>query len=196
MAGTMNTNSDLTGSLAAGLAPLSRRAFLTAAASGAVLGLAACTPAAPAPSGFKHLSGDEHTLFVKLLPIFLPTESTGLVAPTEVPTLANIDGFFGRFPAELRRNLGLGLKLFDWGALVVGWHFKRFVALDAAAAVAYCARWESGNTVQRGVFGALKQIIYVSYWREPATWPAIGYEGPVTARYGLPRLGNAPLPTE
>lgn len=186
----------VTPSLVAHLAPLSRRAFLTGAASAAALALAACSPAQPPPGEFKHLASDEHRLFVKLLPVFLPVEGTGLVAPMAVPTLANIDGFFGRFPPKLRGDLGLGLKLFDYGALVIGWHFRRFISLDADAARAYCARWESGNTVQRGVFGALKQIIYVSYWREPATWPPIGYEGPVTARYGLPRLGNAPLPPE
>lgn len=185
-----------TPSLAAQLAPLSRRAFVTGAASAAALAMAACSPAIPPSTEYRHLAGDEHRLFVKLLPVFLPVEGTGLVPPLAVPTLANIDAMFGRFPAKLRGDLGLGLKLFDWGAFVVGWHFKRFVSLDAGAARAYCARWESGNTVQRGVFGALKQIIYVSYWREPATWPPIGYEGPVTARYGLPRLGNAPLPSE
>lgn len=191
-----STPAALDTTLAVSLAPLSRRAFLSGAAAGAALGLAACTRSAPAPAGAKHLTGDEHALFTRLLPVFLPTAGTHLVAPTAVPTMANIDGFFGRFPAKLRNDLGIALKLFDYGALVIGWHFKRFVSLDTAAAEQYCIRWESGNTVQRGVFGALKQIIYVSYWREPATWPPIGYEGPVSARYGLPRLGNAPLPTE
>jgi hypothetical protein len=126
----------------------------------------------------------------------LPTEKTALTPPAAVPLLKNVEALLGRLPADVRKDFGLGLRLFEWGPWVIGFHFSRFTNLDPAGAKAYCEAWQSGNTIQRGVFGALKQIIYMSYWREPATWGPIGYDGPVTVRLEIPRLGNAPLPID
>ena len=128
--------------------------------------------------------------------VLLPVSEFGLTPVKDVPVLENIDRLVGRLDPRVRKDFGTGLQLFEYGALVIGWNFARFTNLAPAAAEAYCARWQSGGEIQRGLFGALKQIVCMSYWREAATWPPIHYDGPVTKRYGLPRLGNAPLPAE
>jgi hypothetical protein len=62
------------------------------------------------------------------------------------------------------------------------------------AQAAYVARWASGNALQRKVFGALKQVVSIAYWSDARAWAPIGYDGPITARAQIPRLGAAPLP--
>lgn len=176
------------------LRPLSRRRLLQGAALGAAA-VAACTPATEvtAPGA---LDAAERAIFTRLIAVLLPVKEFGFAPVSSVPVMENIDRLIRRLNPKIRKDFGAGLMLFDYGAVVIGWNFTRFSKLSDAAAEAYCARWQSGGEIQRGLFGALKQIVGMSYWREPATWPAIGYEGPVTARYGLPRLGDAPPPKE
>lgn len=188
-------HSDLGASLRERLQPLSRRTFLAGAVSGAAW-LAACSSNPPSGSAPHALDETERALFDKLVAVFLPTAGTPLTPPSQVPLYANIESLLGVLPKDVRRDFGIGLLLFEWGPWVVGFHFARFSKLSDEAAHAYCAQWQSGNVVQRGVFGALKQIIYMSYWRNAATWAPIGYEGPVSARLQIPRVGNAPLPVE
>jgi hypothetical protein len=172
---------------------LSRRRLFRIATLGAVA-VAACEPrrVRPAPG----LDATERAIFTKLVAVMLPTAELGLTPAGSLPIEANIARVVEGLAPAVRKDFGAGLMLFEYGAFVIGWNFARFTRLGPEAATDYCARWQSGGDIQRGLFGALKQIVCMSYWREPATWPAIGYEGPVTARFGLPRLGNAPLPQE
>ena len=36
--------------------------------------------------------------------------------------------------------------------------------------------------------------VCVNYWRDQRAAARIDYDGPVTQKWGIPRLGNAPLP--
>ncbi len=184
--------------LADALAPLSRRRFFLGAAAGLGTTVAACTSgsATGLPADLQTLTPGEYRLFQRLAAVFLPTTAVGLTPVEKVPLFRNIDHMLGLLPEPLRNDLGLGLKLFDYGSYVIGWHFSPFHRLDDASAETYCRAWQDGNEIQRGLFQALRQIVYMSYWREPDTWAPIDYDGPVTAKWGIPRLGNAPLPAE
>lgn len=191
------SDADIARAVRVQLSPLSRRGFLEAAVAAAAVAsvpVGGCgLRGAAVPMGL----GPDHDIFKQLLSVFLPTApETKLLPTSEVPVLENLDTLLLRFPPDLRRDLGTGLRLFDYGAIFIGFHFKSFSSLDDEAATAYCRRWEQGNTTQRGLMHALRQIIFSSYWREPATWPPIGYDGPVTAPYRIPSLGNAPLPLD
>ena len=78
----------------------------------------------------------------------------------------------------------------------LGWHFSSFIKLDQASAVGYVDRWQSGNELQRGVMTALKKLVYTAYWRDERTWAAVSFDGPVSDKWGLKNLGNAPMPAE
>ena len=185
-------------SLVAPLGAMTRRKWLKSAlvltaATGAVY----CSPAKKIelPADITNLSQSEFSLFQKVIEVFLPVDQWKMIPTGQTSLLRNIDNLFRHIPAKTRGDLGIGLKLFNYGPIVMGWHFTSFANLSLQDAAAYCEKWQNGNLVQRGVFGALKQIVYMSYWREPVTWGPIGYDGPVSKRNGYARLGNAPLPT-
>ena len=73
---------------------------------------------------------------------------------------------------------------------------KRFTALSDTEAAQFCDAWGNGDQPpQRGLAMGLKKLVQLSYWANPATWAPLGYDGPMTQRLGIKRLGNAPLPT-
>lgn len=191
----------------AALAPVSRRRFLrwtllgaasvTAVGAGVVAVLRR-SPAddMPVPDTLRHLSASEYHLFARALSVLLPVQGTALPAVSEIPVLETIDSMIGMLAPGVRKELAAGLTLFDHGALVSGWHGKRFVDLDDAAVHDYFERWSRGNTIQKALATVVKKFVYVAYWRDPRTWPAIEFDGPVSDRWGIPSLGNTPLPVE
>jgi hypothetical protein len=191
----------------AALAPVSRRRFLrwtlfgaasvTAVGAGVVAVLRRSPVDALAiPSSIRHLSASEYHLFARALPVLLPVQGTALPAVSEIPVLETIDSMIGMLAPGVRKELAAGLTLFDHGALVSGWHGKRFVDLDDEDVHAYFERWSRGNTIQKALATVVKKFVYVAYWRDPRTWPAIEFDGPVSDRWGIPSLGNTPLPVE
>ena len=197
----MNERDAIVRDLEEKLRPVSRRAFLggslTAGAATATMGLVGCSTEFPGrPGDIKDLDDKEYAIMHKLTRVILPmTPETGFVSLEKVPVLKNLDDLFATFPAKLRGDLSTGLALFNYGALVIGWHFKSFLSLNDEDALSYARAWESGSTnLQRGLFTALKQVIILSYWKEPVTWGPVGYKGPFTKPNGIPRIGNRPLP--
>ena len=183
------------------LGPFTRRRVLVALGGLGVFvaaGLRACVPslATTKPDELRTLTADEYRLFSKLVPLVLPTAGSRLTPTDEIPVLKNLDEAFGGIDPKLRDDLGKGLMLFDLGAVVLGGSLTRFVNLDETAALAYCEKWQSGSSVQRAIFNAIKQFVCVSYWRDPRTWGPVEYDGPVSDKNNLPRLGNAPMPEE
>ncbi len=148
----------------------------------------------PVPGWVRHLHANEYHLMRRLIPALLPVAGTNLTPPEQVPVLRNIDAMMGQLRPTVRQDLAKGLVLMDNAAVVSGWHGQRLVDLEPESARAYFDAWTRGNSIQRAVQGAVKQFVYTSYWREPATWPPVKFDGPVTEEWGLEYLGNAPLP--
>ncbi|MBQ0753567.1 MAG: hypothetical protein KBT87_02690 [Gammaproteobacteria bacterium] len=148
------------------------------------------------PVGQQSLSAAEYHLFRRAAAVLLPTEGRVFAPLAQIPVLENIDSMLALLAPAVRDELSIGLALFDHGALVSGWHGKRFVDLNNAQALDYFDRWATGNTIQRTLATVVKKMVYVAYWRDANTWPAIEFDGPVSDRWGLASLGNAPLPTD
>lgn len=186
--------------LAEDLAALSRRAFLKAGLVTAIgtstLLTMGCSSEAPLDPGLKVLTPSQQALFARLVDVLLPTQGTAMADTRSVPVLANVDHLLAGLEPKVREDLGAAMMLFEYGSLVLGGHFSRFTRLDDADAIAYIEDWQHGNTIQRGVAATLKRLVYASYWRDEKTWAPVDYDGPVTVRWGLPSLGNAPLPAE
>lgn len=199
MANLLN-NKELSAQIEAGLAPLNRRAFLKAGLGVAVAATSlmtlGCSSEAPVNAALKTLSASQQALFQRMIQILLPTKGTSLAPADSVPVLANIDHLFSGLDAKVLGDLEGATMLFEHGSLLLGGHFSRFTRLDDADALAYIESWQNGNSLQRGIVTTLKKMVYASYWRDEKTWAPVDYDGPVTERWGLPSLGNAPLPAE
>ncbi|RMF15948.1 MAG: hypothetical protein D6761_07005 [Candidatus Dadabacteria bacterium] len=173
-----------------------RRAVIAGgAAATATLSLPACTSGSKGDSAKLPHIGDDLAVVEQIVDTLLAIDEGSPFVPIEkTDTMANIDRLFATLPDHVRSDLSKGLTLFNLAAIVLGWYFRPFTALDRADRIAYARRWETGNKTQQGLLFALKQIVYVSYWREEITWGPIQYDGPVTRRLGIARQGLTPLP--
>lgn len=195
-----SNNQMLSDEIASSLAPLNRRSFLKAglgmAISSTSLLTLGCSSEAPVDIALKSLSPAQQQLFQRLIEVLLPVGKTGLTSAESVPVLANIDKLFAGLDSKVRGDLEGATVLFEYGSVLLGGHFSRFTRLNDADAVSYIDDWQNGNSIQRGVITTLKKLVYASYWRDDKTWAPVGFDGPVTVRWGIPSLGNSPLPVE
>lgn len=128
-------------------------------------------------------------------PLVLP-DVAPLISAGQIEIEKNVDALLTLMDADILKDLDMAAALFDYGASVLGWHFARFSSLNDEEAIAYIERWQNGVPLQRGVVTVFKKLLYASYWRDPATWVPLGFDGPVSERWGLPSLGNAPFPED
>ena len=181
---------------------LTRRELLKLSLGAGALGLAApllpgCGPPAdapPRPEGLSHLSDLEYAVLERAAPVVLPPPGDGLPDHRQLPVFENLDRFFAAFPAPIRGQVADGIKLFEYGAVVVGWHFRAFTRLSDDDARDYIVRWRTGAAVQKAVYQLLTRALISCYWQCPATWKPVGYRGPLYLRETIQSLGNAPLP--
>lgn len=178
------------------LQPLSRRALLKA---GVITGVGISTLATVGcgqkpNSDAGAMPSEEAIVFDKLVAIMFPDNSV-LFSAREIPITANVHHLLSLIDPGVRADLSVAVKLFEYGALVLGWHFTRFSQLTDDDAIAYVDAWQNGNDLQRGIMSALKKLVYTAYWQDERTWGAVAFDGPVSDKWGLKKLGNAPLPT-
>lgn len=182
------------------LAPMKRRRFLTMAVHGLLVAgagslVSACTesPVGDMDAG-KALSSSQMAFFQRLAQILLPTDGTEMAPLESVPVLRNLDEMFNGMSAQIRSDLGKAIDLFEYGGLVMGWNFSRFTRMSEQDAVLYIDSWQAGHPVLLGIATVLKKLVYAAYWRDARTWGALQFAGPVSETWGLPSLGEAPLP--
>lgn len=175
---------------------LYRRSFtkLTVLTGASVLVLPACRDGAATPPNEVTLTSDERNLLERFAEVFLPTDGSSLKPRSEVPVVDNIEHAFTLLDAPTLEQVRIGLKLFDYGAVLIGLHFARFVNLSAERRLAYIKRWEQGIEIQRGISTLLKKLVCYGYWQDIEAGRAIGYQGPVSDAGGIASLGNAPIP--
>lgn len=180
---------------------LGRRDFLrlcSAAASLAAVG-AALAPAravAALPTGIAHMSDAEYAVFRRLMEVALVTDGTRLVPVKDVPVLQTLDAaLLATMEPHILAGLKGGIAYFNDGPRAQ--FGQPFVALGDAQARAFLDAWaDSPEVPQRALAVGLKKLIGLAYWANPPTWLPLGYDGPVTRRWGLESLGNAPMPKD
>lgn len=150
------------------------------------------------PTGIAALTDSEYQLFVAVCSSALPREGNaqGLTPWTQLPVLKNIDHLVAGVPPHARADVGKAFLLLDHAPILAGFHGKRFVDLPLDDARAFLRDWSQGNSLQRAVSNLARRLAYISYWREPGSWAAVEFDGPVMGKWGLLRYGNAPLPPE
>lgn len=179
----------------AAIGRLQRRDFLRfAAAAGAATGLAGVAHAS-LPAGVKFMSEPEAAVFTRLAQVVLPVTGSPLAPWTPDGLLQTLDAaLLAGMEPHILAGLKGGVTYFDEGPMAT--YKKRFTALSDAEATQFCDAWgNSAEPPQRGLAMGLKKLVQLSYWANPGTWAAVGYDGPMTQRLGIKRLGNAPLPT-
>lgn len=198
----MNNNDNPSSLILAGLEPLSRRSLLvsgarTAAVAASLLTLPRELVAAESqgvdgvPPSIRNLSEVEYRVLDKLRIVMLPTQKFSLPSSTQVPTMENVDAWTSKLNERTRLLLTVGAQTLEYGSL---YRFSRFSQMSDARATKHVHNWQTGNVVQRGVMTSLKMLLTLSYWQDLRTWPALQYDGPVSDRWGIRTLGNAPLP--
>lgn len=195
----MNNKFPLPPEFLAGLEPVSRRRFLSggarlAAVAGSALALPGQVLAAEKglPAGIKHMSLVEYRVLDKIRVIMLPTQKFGLPSTTEVPVMQNVDVLMSKLDARPRLLVRLAINSIEYGG--VFWRFSRFSAMSDERALKRVKDWQTGNMVERGFISSLKMMVTFGYWQDHRTYPGLEYDGPVTEKWGIRRLGNAPLP--
>lgn len=192
---------ELEARLQSGLGPLSRRGFLRA---GAILGTgvasgvwgvrdALASESMEMPASIRYLTPLEYRVLDKIRTIFFAPEKFDMPTTVEIPVLENVDAMVGRLNKSVRSNIGLAVRLFEFSS---GYRLTRFSSMDDEAARKYLEKWQNGLSFQRGLITTLKAVIGLGYWRDERTWKALDYDGPVTVKWGIKKLGNAPLPRD
>ena len=138
----------------------------------------------------------EYKVFHRLMEVTLPVEGTPLAPLSDIPVMKTLnDALLGAMPPHALDGLKEGIKLFDEGPLET--YEKRFSELDDDKAAAFCdACADSADPILRGLATGLKKLVALSYWANPPTWEALGYDGPVSDSWDLVSLGVAPMPSE
>lgn len=192
--------------LRADLAPISRRGFLkkTVWVSAGVVAVAAGGFAilhrsekdkTALPADIHALNLQEYLLFSRLVQVMLPTQGSTLIDPAQISLVKHIDYLLGNLRPDIRQQLGMGLALFDNAAILSGGRWGRFIDLPDAEATAYLDRWVNSKRVpQRAIASAAMRLVKAGYWADPATWPGVDFEGPVSKKWGMVPQGNSPLP--
>lgn len=182
-----------------GLQSLSRRRFLKAGLSVGVglaalaHGVAAGAVEAPPAVSYKYLGEVEVRVLDKLRSLLLPNEKAGLPSSDDVQVMRNLDAQMGQLGPKARDDLSLAIRGLEYGTLL---SFSRFSRLDDAAAHKQLAAWQKGAFFKRGIVATIKSFVLLGYWRDPRTFSFLEYDGPVSQKWGIQRLGNVPLPRE
>ena len=67
--------------------------------------------------------------------------------------------------------------------------------LSPEQARAYVEGWvDSDSLTQRTLGLVASKLTHTAYWMDARTWPAVGFDGPVSKKWGLVPRGNQPLP--
>jgi len=89
-----------------------------------------------------------------------------------------------------RSQVGMALKLFEYGPILFDWRFSRFTALAPAEQDESIASWrDSRFETRRLAYRAMKNLSLLGYYTQDGTWKGIHYLGPVLPRprRGLPQ---------
>jgi hypothetical protein len=97
--------------------------------------------------------------------------------------LASIDRLCLSLDPELVRPLPMLLQAVEWGPWLFDLAFARFTALGDAEKDASLRGWMTSRIALRRLgFQALRNLSLLGWYSQEASWPAIGYAGPLLAR--------------
>jgi hypothetical protein len=101
----------------------------------------------------------------------------------ETPAIFTVDRALLYLDEGQRSQLGMALKLFEYGPMLFDWRLSRFTALGPEEQDVHIAGWrDSRFATRRLAFRAVKNLSFLGYYSQDATWKGIHYLGPVMPR--------------
>jgi len=123
-------------------------------------------------------AGRRRDTFLALADRIVPDEGPSAPGARSDQTLAAAELFLASQDEGTRSKLCLLLAVFEWGAAVKCG--GRFTRLPAGKQDAYMRAWEhSGIQLFRFGFASLRNLVLLSFYTRPESWPMLGYPGPV-----------------
>lgn len=170
-------------------AKVTRRGFLQLAGFSAgmlalsrVRALPAAWAAAPG-GGLQVLSANDARILAAVAERMTDTGDPAMPRFADTDGLRTIDTALRQLPAEVPQQLSWGLWLCEWGPPLCIGKPARFTGLDPAWQDVYLADWaDSRFQMRRQLFQALKNLSYLGYYAQDATWGGIHYGGPLAPR--------------
>jgi Gluconate 2-dehydrogenase subunit 3 len=96
--------------------------------------------------------------------------------PDAVQVALHADAYLANVPEALAADVRALLHLFEHTAHAT----SRFTHLSPDEQDAVLLAWQkSGWLLKRQGFQALRSLCFMGYWRDPSTWPLLGYTGPM-----------------
>lgn len=106
-------------------------------------------------------------------------DQPNVVTPDEVGVAPFVESYIATMPARLRRDFRRFLRFVEQVAPLAVGFTSRFTKLAPADQDEVLSSLEShSNELLRGGFDAVKAALFMGYYRDPRTWPILGYEGP------------------
>jgi hypothetical protein len=160
-----------------------RRGFLGLAAKSAALATLARLPVASALSanGGKtaFFSAYERGILTAVVERMVATGEANAPAVRETRAVEVIDRICAGLDPELSGVLPTLLRLVEWGPAFFDLRFTRFSKLSDAGKDASLRAWMTSRLgPRRRAFYALRNLSYLGYYSQEATWALIGYRGP------------------
>ena len=160
-----------------------RRGFLRLAATSAALAAMARLPVASALSANGSepvfFSEYEREILTRVVERMVATGAPEAPAVRETRTIEVIDRLCAGLDPEVSGVLPTLLRLVEWGPLLFEFTFTRFSKMSDAEQDASLRAWMTSRlALRRRAFYALRNLAYLGYYSQEATWPLIGYRGP------------------
>jgi hypothetical protein len=142
----------------------------------------AAADAAPDASA-RVLDHHERELFLAITERMVETGLPHAPRARDTGALATAERALAALDPALVSALRIALALVDWWPALVELRFTRFTALSPEAQDESLEGWRASRSeLRRRVFYALRNLAFLGYWSQDATWGLVGYPGPWLGR--------------
>jgi hypothetical protein len=160
-----------------------RRGFLSLAAASAALTALSRLPAAAAVAASRcettFFSEHETELLTGVVERMVATGAPDAPAVRETGSIQVIDRICAGLDPGVSGVLPNLLRLVEWGPLLFDFTPTRFSKMSDAEKDASLRAWMTSRLdLRRRAFYALRNLSYLGYYSQDATWGLIGYQGP------------------
>ena len=159
-----------------------RRGFLRLAATSAALAAVARLPAAGAVAANRSetafFSEIERELLTAVVERMVATGAPDAPAVGDTRAIEVIDRVCSGLDPGVSGVLPNLLRLVEWGPVLFDFTFTRFSKMSDIEKDASLRAWMTSRLgLRRRAFYALRNLSYLGYYSQDATWPLIGYQG-------------------
>jgi hypothetical protein len=160
-----------------------RRGFLGLAATSSALTALARLPAAGAVATGRcetaFFSEGERELLTGVVERVVATGAPDAPAVGETRAIEVIERICAGLDPGVSGALPNLLRLVEWGPLLFDFSLTRFSKMSDAEKDRSLRAWMTSRfALRRRAFYALRNLSYLGYYSQEATWPLIGYRGP------------------